>query len=106
MTFASAVALVLIALLLAGIVYQQIGLAIDRKRVRPFGQIIRAPGGSLRMNRVGAGDITVVLESRMAASALSWARVESDIAKFAKRYRRDLARCSCVARSSGRRSAA
>ena len=104
MTFASAVALVLVALLLAGIVYQQIGLAIDRKRVRPFGQIIRAPGGSFHMNCMGEGDITVVLESGISASSLSWARVQSDIAKFAKVCSYDRAGFGWSDRRSGERT--
>src|SRR5262249_50303044 len=84
MTILHALAFVVVALLLAGILYQQIGVAIDRRRVRPLGQIVRAPGGSFHVNCVGQGDITVILESGISASSLSWGRVQSEVAKFAR----------------------
>jgi pimeloyl-ACP methyl ester carboxylesterase len=84
MTILHALTLLVVALLLSGIIYQQIGLALDRKRVRPSGEIVRAPGGSFHVNCMGQGEITVVLESGISASSLSWARVQSEVGKFAR----------------------
>ena len=84
MTILHALTLLVVALLLAGILYQQIGGAIDRRRVRPTGKIARAPGGSFHVNRMGEGDVTVVLESGISASSLSWGKVQFEVAKFAQ----------------------
>jgi pimeloyl-ACP methyl ester carboxylesterase len=84
MTILYALTLLVVTLLLAGILYQQIGVAIDRRRVRPPGQIVRVPGGSFHVNCVGQGDIIVILESGISASSLSWGRVQSEVAKFAR----------------------
>ena len=84
MTFLSAIGLPLIGLVLCGIVYQQIGMVIDRRRVRPTGRLVRIPGGSLHVNCTGHGGVTVVLESGISASSLSWAKVQQEVAKFAQ----------------------
>ena len=72
------------ALVLAGIVYQRIGVATDRRSVFPPGKIVRATGGRFHVNCIGQGDITVVLESGISASSLSWAKVQSEASKFAR----------------------
>src|SRR5262249_61558793 len=103
MTILHAIALLVAALLLFGIVYQQIGLALDRRRVRPCGQIVRAPGGRFHVNCMGQGDVTVVLESGISASSLSWARVQSDVSTFARVCRYDRAGFGWSDRRSGER---
>jgi pimeloyl-ACP methyl ester carboxylesterase len=104
MTLLSAIGLFLILLLVCGIVYQRIGVAIDRKRVRPFGQMIRAPGGSFHVNCIGKDGITVILESGISASSLSWAKIQSEVAKFAHVCSYDRAGFGWSDRRSGERT--
>ena len=104
MTILHALAFVVVTLLLAGILYQQIGIVIDRRRVRPPGHIVRAPGGNFHVNRMGEGDVTVVLDSGISASSLSWARVQSEVAKFAQVCSYDRAGFGWSDRRSGERT--
>jgi hypothetical protein len=94
MTLLIAILLAIVALCLAGILYQQIGTLIDRRQVLPPGKVIRAPGGSFHLNCMGKGDVTVILESGISASSLSWAKVQSEVSKFAR---------TCSARPCGSR---
>ena len=104
MTILVAIGLFVVGLLLFGIVYQQVGLVLDRRRVRPFGQIVRAPGGSFHVNCMGQGDVTVVLESGISASSLSWARVQSEVSRFARVCSYDRAGFGWSDRRSGERT--
>lgn len=104
MTFLGAVGLLLIALVLCGIVYQQIGVVTDRRRVRPSGRVVPAPGGSFHLNCMGRGGPTVVLESGISASSLSWAKVQSEVAKFTQVCSYDRAGFGWSDRRSGERT--
>lgn len=68
------------ALLAAGMLYQQIGTSRDRRRLRPQGQMIRAGAHRLHVTCDGRGSPVVLLESGIAASSLSWAHVQPQIA--------------------------
>lgn len=74
--------LVAAVLVLAGVAYQLVGLARDARRFPPPGQFV--DGGGHRLHAVcrGHGAPTVVLESAIAASSLSWARVQPAVAQF------------------------
>jgi pimeloyl-ACP methyl ester carboxylesterase len=106
MTFLTAIILVIVAPFLAGILYQQIGTVIDRRRVLPPGKIIRTPGGSFHLNCVGEGDVTVILESGISASSLSWANVQSEVSKFARVCSYDRAGFGWSDRRPGKRTPA
>lgn len=106
MTLLIAIILVIVALLLAGILYQQIGTLIDRRRVLPPGRVIRAPGGSFHLNCMGEGDVTVILESGISASSLSWAKVQSEVSKFARVCSYDRAGFGWSDRRPGKRTPA
>ena len=69
-------------LVLAGVAYQLVGLARDARRFPPPGRFV--DGGGHRLHAVcrGHGAPTVVLESAIAASSLSWARVQPAVAQF------------------------
>src|SRR5437868_4126702 len=84
MTLLSAFSLIVVAVLFAGVLYQQIGTVRDKKCVLPPGKVLRAPGGSFHVNCTGQGQVTVILESGISASSLSWAKVQSEVAKFAR----------------------
>src|SRR5215831_6732603 len=75
--------LVILGLALAGVVYQSVGLARDARRFPPPGRLIDV--GDHRLHAVcrGRGAPTVVLESAIAASSVSWGRVQPAVAGFA-----------------------
>jgi pimeloyl-ACP methyl ester carboxylesterase len=72
----------LAAAVAAGIVYQLIGVARDARRFPAPGRLIPVAGHRLHAVCAGAGTPTVVFESAIAASSLSWAMVAPDVARF------------------------
>jgi pimeloyl-ACP methyl ester carboxylesterase len=76
--------LVAAVLVLAGVAYQLVGLARDARRFPPPGQLVDVGGHRLHAVCRGHGAPTVVLESAIAASSLSWARVQPAVAKFTR----------------------
>jgi pimeloyl-ACP methyl ester carboxylesterase len=75
---------VLAAVLTAGAVYQQIGARQQRRRFAPPGTFIDVGGHSLHVTCSGNGSPIVLLESGIAASSLSWAIVQPQIASFTR----------------------
>jgi pimeloyl-ACP methyl ester carboxylesterase len=74
-----------IALLLAaGIVYQMIGTWRDRRRYPPLGRLVRFNKRRMHIHILGDGTPTVVFESGMGASCLSWTQVQPEVARFAR----------------------
>jgi pimeloyl-ACP methyl ester carboxylesterase len=70
------------ALASAGILYQTAGLARDARRFPPPGTLLDAGGYRLHTVCRGYGAPTVVLESAIAGSSLSWSRVQPHVARF------------------------
>jgi pimeloyl-ACP methyl ester carboxylesterase len=80
-----AVPLGILALLLAsGAVYQAVGTARDRRRFPPPGRLVRINKGLMHIHVTGEGTPTVVFESGMGASCLSWTHVQPAVAKFSR----------------------
>jgi pimeloyl-ACP methyl ester carboxylesterase len=75
---------VLAALLTLGVVYQQIGARRERQRFSPPGLMIDVGGHELHVTCLGSGSPIVLLESGIAASSLSWAIVQPQIATFTR----------------------
>ena len=80
---------VLVALLVfviaAGVGYQVVQTAADLQRFPPPGKLITiAPGRRLHLDCRGSGTPTVILEAGIAASSLSWSRVQPFVAQFAR----------------------
>ena len=75
---------IVVALVLAGTVYQLIGAARDRRQFRPPGLVVDVGGHGLHAVCRGAGTPVVVLESGIAASSLSWALVQPAVATFTR----------------------
>jgi len=75
---------VLVALMLAasGVVYQRVGAARDARRFAPTGRFVDVRGRRLHLVVRGEGAPTVWFESAIAASSLSWTRVQPSIARF------------------------
>jgi pimeloyl-ACP methyl ester carboxylesterase len=75
---------ILAVLLAAGILYQYLGARRQRRRWAPPGTLIDVGGHRLHAVCAGAGSPVVLLESGVAASSLSWAVVQPEIAKFTR----------------------
>lgn len=71
---------VVLALLAAGALYQRV--ASRRRRPAPPGELIDVGGHRLHVRCDGAGSPLVLLEAGVAASSLSWSRVQPEIARF------------------------
>lgn len=77
------VALVVVVVLV-GIAYQAIGNARDTRRFPPPGQMVDVGGYCLHIHSMGEGGPTVVFESALGGSSLSWALLRSDVAKLTR----------------------
>lgn len=84
MTALAVTAAVLLALVLAGVIYQAVGLARDARRFPRPGQLVDVGGYRLHAVCHGRGSPTVVLESAIAASSLSWSGVQAAVARFTR----------------------
>ena len=69
---------------LAGVLYQAVGSARDRRRYGAPGELGQVRGHKLHYRCDGSGSPTVVLEAGIAASSLTWSRVQPLIARFAR----------------------
>jgi pimeloyl-ACP methyl ester carboxylesterase len=79
-----AAAVIVVAILAAGLLYQSVGVRRDRTRCAPTGRLVDIGGRRLHVYETGAGAPTVVLEAGIAASSLSWSLVQPRIAEFAR----------------------
>lgn len=68
----------------AGAIYQAIGTWRDRRRFPPHGRLVRVNEGRMHIHATGEGTPTVVFESGMGASCLSWTLVQSQVAQFTR----------------------
>jgi pimeloyl-ACP methyl ester carboxylesterase len=68
----------------AGLIYQSIGSRRGARRHPPPGELIVADGQRLHVVSAGAGQPVVLFESGVAASCLSWTRVQPEVARFAR----------------------
>jgi pimeloyl-ACP methyl ester carboxylesterase len=75
---------VVAALLIVGILYQQIGVRRQRRRFVAPGRLIDVGGHRLHVTCAGSGSPIVVLEAGIAASSLSWSVVQPGIAAFSR----------------------
>jgi pimeloyl-ACP methyl ester carboxylesterase len=69
---------------LAGAMYQAIVTWRGRRRFPPPGRLVRVNEGRMHIHSTGEGTPTVVLESGMGASCLSWTLVQPQVARFAR----------------------
>jgi pimeloyl-ACP methyl ester carboxylesterase len=75
---------VLTLLLASGAVYQAVGMARDRRRFPPPGRLVRVNKRLMHIHVTGEGRPTVVFESGMGASCLSWSQVQPAVAEFSR----------------------
>lgn len=76
------VAVTITGLLLAGLMYQAVGVARDRKRVAAPGALASVGGHRLHYRCSGEGSPAVVFEAGIAASSLTWSRVQPVVAQW------------------------
>lgn len=75
---------VLVALASAGVLYQMVGGARHRRQFAPPGLLIDVGGHRLHVICSGEGTPVVVFESGIAASSLSWALVQPELARITR----------------------
>ena len=68
----------------AGAIYQAIGTLRDRRRFPPPGRLVRVNERRMHIHVTGEGTPTVVFESGMGASCLSWTLVQLQAAQFTR----------------------
>ena len=71
-------------LVLAGLFYQAVGAARDRRRFGAPGELGSVGGHRLHYLCHGTGSPAVILEAGIAASSLSWSRVQPEIVRFTR----------------------
>jgi pimeloyl-ACP methyl ester carboxylesterase len=74
----------LLALLVAGVLYQAIGSARDTRRFPPPGKLVSIGSHRLHIHVTGEGSPTVVLDSGLPATVLSWCRVQPEVARLTR----------------------
>jgi pimeloyl-ACP methyl ester carboxylesterase len=85
MAWIAAAVVLLPLLVLAGAAYQIREAGRDRRRVPAPGRLVEiGPGRRLHLLCAGTGSPTVVFESGIAASSLSWTRVQPRVAGFTR----------------------
>jgi pimeloyl-ACP methyl ester carboxylesterase len=67
-----------------GIIYQNIGITRDRRQNPMRGKIVSVGGLRMHIDCTGEGSPTVVLESGLGDSYVSWHKVQPQIAKFVR----------------------
>jgi pimeloyl-ACP methyl ester carboxylesterase len=68
----------------AGAIYQAIGTWRDRRRFPPPGRLVRVNERRMHIHVTGEATPTVVFESGMGASCLSWTLVQPQVAQFTR----------------------
>jgi pimeloyl-ACP methyl ester carboxylesterase len=74
-----AVATVLLFLVLAGVTFQSVSNAVERRRIRHPGRLVDIGGHQLHLYCVGKGTPVVILESPAGGVSTSWAWVQDDL---------------------------
>ena len=75
-------ALAFLAVVAAGVVYQQLGTRRDARLVPPPGRLIDVCGRRVHVFTLGRGTPAVVFESGIAASSLNWTAVQREVARI------------------------
>jgi pimeloyl-ACP methyl ester carboxylesterase len=76
--------LLCVSLAVAGVIYQSISTARDRRAVRIPGQLVDVGGFKMHLNCVGLGTPTVVLDSGLGDNYISWRKVQPQIGQYTR----------------------
>ena len=71
-------------LAMAGAFYQAIATRLDARRFPESGRLVDVGGYRLKLNCIGVGTPTVILEAGFGDLSVEWRTVQSEIAKFAR----------------------
>jgi pimeloyl-ACP methyl ester carboxylesterase len=66
---------------LAAAAYQALGIRRDRRRFPPPGKFLRSDHGHLHVRDMGEGSPTVILESGLMSTVLTWQAIQPELAK-------------------------
>jgi pimeloyl-ACP methyl ester carboxylesterase len=77
-------AAVIIALPVAGMVYQKLGTAADLRRHPPPGRLVDVGGHRLHIQTKGNGEPTVIFDAGLPGSVLSWHHVLPDLSRLVR----------------------
>jgi pimeloyl-ACP methyl ester carboxylesterase len=81
-TIVNVMVLVLLALLVSGIVYEQVGRRRDRRRFPQIGKSVDIGGRTLNIFCLGTGGPPVIFESGGDGPGLEWEPIQTGVAKF------------------------
>src|SRR5258708_11086555 len=84
MTAAKYLALFVVALVLTGIIYEQIGERRDRKKYKQIGRSVDIGGRSLNIYCSGDGKPTVVFEGAGHTAGYAWIDIQAEVSKFTR----------------------
>ena len=73
-----------LACILAGAIYQQIGSLIDRRNLPPPGRMVVVDNRQIHVLCVGGGAATIVLDSGLGGWSTYWYRIQPALAQFAR----------------------
>jgi pimeloyl-ACP methyl ester carboxylesterase len=73
-----------VGLVAAGAIYQAVGTAVDRRRYPPPGRMVDIGGVSLHLIDGGTDGSSVIFESGISATCLSWTRLRAQVQGFAR----------------------
>lgn len=71
-------------LLLAGIVYQAIGTAIDMRRFPPPGRLVEVDGHGMHIHCLGEGSPTVILDTLSGGISSYWGWIQPELARHTR----------------------
>ena len=69
------------AALLAGFLYQTLGVRADRKRFPAPGEFVQIGNRRVHLRDMGQGNLTVILESGLMSTVLAWNDIQPELAK-------------------------
>jgi pimeloyl-ACP methyl ester carboxylesterase len=76
--------ILLVALVVAGAIYQAVASARDAKTYKPVDQMVDVNGIQMRLDCRGSGNPTVILEAGGQSPAYVWVWVQDEVAKFTR----------------------
>lgn len=82
--FVKRLALACVALILAGVIYEQAGEWRDRKRYPQIGHSIDIGGRTLNLYCSGEGTPAVIFESGGHTAGYSWIAIQPEVSRFAR----------------------
>lgn len=74
----------ILAVLLSGMLYQQVATAIDGFLYPPLGKLVKVKEGRFHLHTTGEGECTVILDAGLGGNLLGWSLVQPEVSKYAR----------------------